>query len=162
WPERTAGCAHRRANRSDDRRPARRAAPGRVAGAGRAASGAAGPGARADQTAGRPTRVLAAGAVRRGHPAGRLADRPAPRHVGGGESPAAGGAKKIGGAAIAGAILGGIMGGGKGAAIGSATGAAGGTAAVMAGDRTIVSMPSGQLMTAKLSAPATITVERRE
>jgi type IV secretory pathway VirB10-like protein len=78
------------------------------------------------------------------------------------ESPAAGSAKKIGGAAIAGAILGGIMGGGKGAAIGGATGAAGGTAAVMSGDRTIVSMPSGQLMTAKLSAPATITVERRE
>ena len=78
------------------------------------------------------------------------------------ESPAAGSAKKIGGAAIAGAILGGIMGGGKGAAIGGATGAAGGTAAVMSGDRTIVNMPSGQLMTAKLSAPATITVERRE
>jgi type IV secretory pathway VirB10-like protein len=79
-----------------------------------------------------------------------------------GESPAASSAKKIGGGAIAGAILGGILGGGKGAAIGSATGAAGGTAAVMSGDRTIVSMPSGQLMTAKLSAPATITVERRE
>ena len=79
-----------------------------------------------------------------------------------GESPASGSAKKIGGAAIAGAILGGIMGGGKGAAIGSATGAAGGTAAVMSGDRTIVNMPAGQLMTAKLSAPATITVERRE
>jgi uncharacterized protein YcfJ len=78
------------------------------------------------------------------------------------ESPAAGSAKKIGGGAIAGAILGGILGGGKGAAIGSATGAAGGTAAVMTGDRTIDSMSPAQLMTAKLSAPATITVERRE
>ena len=42
------------------------------------------------------------------------------------ESPAASSAKKIGGAAIAGAILGGIMGGGKGAATGGAIGAAGG------------------------------------
>jgi hypothetical protein len=78
------------------------------------------------------------------------------------ESPAASSAKKIGGAAIAGAILGGIMGGGKGAATGGAIGAAGGTAAVMSGDRTVVNMASGQLMTVKLSAPATITVERRE
>ena len=79
-----------------------------------------------------------------------------------GESPSANSAKKIGGAAIAGAILGGIMGGGKGAATGGAIGAAGGTAAVMSGDRTIVNMASGQLLTVKLSAPATITVERRE
>ena len=78
------------------------------------------------------------------------------------ESPAASSAKKIGGAAIAGAILGGIMGGGKGAATGGAIGAAGGTAAVMSGDRTVVNMASGQLMTVKLAAPATITVERRE
>ena len=78
------------------------------------------------------------------------------------ESPAASSAKKIGGAAIAGAILGGIMGGGKGAATGSAIGAAGGGAAVMAGDRTVVTMAAGQVMTVKLSAPATITVERRE
>jgi hypothetical protein len=78
------------------------------------------------------------------------------------ESPAASSAKKIGGAAIAGAILGGIMGGGKGAATGGAIGAAGGTAAVMSGDRTVVNMAAGQLLTVKLSAPATITVERRE
>jgi hypothetical protein len=77
-------------------------------------------------------------------------------------SPAASSAKKIGGAAIAGAILGGIMGGGKGAATGSAIGAAGGTAAVMSGDRTVVNMAAGQHLTVKLSAPATITVERRE
>jgi len=79
-----------------------------------------------------------------------------------GESPAASSAKKIGGAAIAGAILGGIMGGGKGAATGGAIGAAGGGAAVMAGDRTVVTMAAGQVMTVKLAAPATITVERRE
>jgi hypothetical protein len=78
------------------------------------------------------------------------------------DSPAASSAKKIGGAAIAGAILGGIMGGGKGAATGGAIGAAGGTAAVMSGDRTVVNMAAGQLLTVKLSAPATITVERRE
>lgn len=79
-----------------------------------------------------------------------------------GEPPAASSAKKIGGAAIAGAILGGIMGGGKGAATGAGIGAAGGTAAVMSGDRTVVNMAAGQLLTVKLSAPATITVERRE
>jgi outer membrane biosynthesis protein TonB len=78
------------------------------------------------------------------------------------ESPAGTSAKKIGGAAVAGAILGGILGGGKGAAIGSATGAAGGSAAVMAGDRTVVNIPSGSVMAATLSSPATLTVERRE
>jgi type IV secretory pathway VirB10-like protein len=78
------------------------------------------------------------------------------------ESPAGNSAKKIGGAAVAGAILGGIMGGGKGAAIGAATGAGGGTAAVMSGDRSAVNIPSGSIVTAKLSSPATITVERRE
>ena len=78
------------------------------------------------------------------------------------ESPASTSAKKIGGAAVAGAILGGILGGGKGAAIGGATGAAGGSAAVMAGDRTVVNIPSGSILNATLSSPATITVERRE
>jgi hypothetical protein len=79
-----------------------------------------------------------------------------------GESPAGNSAKKIGGGAVAGMILGGILGGGKGAAIGGATGAAGGTAAVMSGDRATVNLASGQFLTAKLSSPATITVERRE
>lgn len=79
-----------------------------------------------------------------------------------GESPAGNSAKKIGGAAVAGAILGGIMGGGKGAAIGAATGAGGGTAAVMSGDRSAVHIAAGQFVTAKLSSPATITVERRD
>jgi hypothetical protein len=78
------------------------------------------------------------------------------------ESPAANSAKKIGGATVVGAILGGILGGGKGAAIGSATGAAGGTASVMSGDRAAVNLPSGSLLNATLSSPATITVERRE
>jgi hypothetical protein len=79
-----------------------------------------------------------------------------------GESPAGSSTKKIGGAAVAGSILGAILGGGKGAAIGGATGAAGGTAAVMAGDRSVVNVPSGTIVNAKLSSPATITVERRE
>ena len=79
-----------------------------------------------------------------------------------GESPANSSAKKIGGGAVGGAILGAILGGGKGAAIGSATGAAGGTAAVMAGDRATVSLTPGSLLNARLSAPATITVERRD
>jgi len=79
-----------------------------------------------------------------------------------GESPAGDSAKKIGVAAVGGAILGGILGGKKGAAIGSATGVAGGTAAVMAGDRQAASLRGGEIVTARLSAPATITVERRE
>jgi hypothetical protein len=79
-----------------------------------------------------------------------------------GESPAGDSAKKIGVAAVGGAILGGILGGKKGAAIGGATGAAGGTAAVMSGDRQAASLRGGEIVTARLSSPATITVERRE
>jgi hypothetical protein len=79
-----------------------------------------------------------------------------------GEEPSAASSKKIGGAAIGGAILGAILGGGKGAAIGGATGAAGGTAAVMAGDRSPAFLRPGEYLNVKLSAPATITVERRE
>src|SRR5260221_5869580 len=51
------------------------------------------------------------------------------------ESPAGTSAKKIGGAAVAGAVLGRILGRGKGAAIGGATGAAGRSAARSAGRR---------------------------
>jgi hypothetical protein len=79
-----------------------------------------------------------------------------------GESPAGDSAKKIGVAAVGGAILGGILGGKKGAAIGGATGAAGGTAAAMQGDRHAAALRGGEIVTARLSAPATITVERRE
>jgi hypothetical protein len=79
-----------------------------------------------------------------------------------GESPSANSAKKIGVAAVGGAILGGILGGSKGAVIGGSTGAAGGTASVMAGDRNAVTVAPGTIVTAKLSSPATITVERRE
>jgi len=79
-----------------------------------------------------------------------------------GESPAGDSAKKIGVAAVGGAILGGILGGKKGAAIGGATGAAGGTAAVMSGDRQAALLRGGEIVTARLSSPATVTVERRE
>src|SRR4051794_13918595 len=79
-----------------------------------------------------------------------------------GESPAGDTTKKVGGAAVGGAILGAILGGKKGAAIGAATGVAGGTAAVMAGDRNAATLSRGEVVTPKLSAPATITVERRE
>ena len=79
-----------------------------------------------------------------------------------GESPAGDSAKKIGVAAVGGAILGGILGGKKGAAIGAATGVGGGTAAVMSGDRNAASLRGGEIVTARLSSPATITVERRE
>ena len=78
-----------------------------------------------------------------------------------GDSPANESARKIGGAAIGGAILGAIMGGGKGAAIGGAAGAAGGSAAVMAGDRNAATLPAGTVVTVRLSAPATIEVEKQ-
>jgi len=78
-----------------------------------------------------------------------------------GDSPAAESARKIGGAAIGGAILGAIMGGKKGAVVGGASGAAGGTAAVVNGDRNAATLPSGTVVTVKLTSPATIDVERR-
>jgi len=79
-----------------------------------------------------------------------------------GESPAGSSAKKIGGAAVGGAILGAILGGGKGAAIGAGAGAAGGSAAVMAGDRNAATLRQGEIINARMTSPATITVERRE
>jgi hypothetical protein len=79
-----------------------------------------------------------------------------------GESPAGDSTKKIGGAAVGGAILGAILGGKKGAAVGAATGAAGGTAAVMTGDRNAATLSRGEVVTPRLSAPATITVEKRD
>ena len=78
-----------------------------------------------------------------------------------GDAPGAESAKKIGGAAVGGAILGAILGGGKGAVIGGMTGAGGGTAAVMAGDRNPATLAAGAYVTARLSAPATIQVEKR-
>jgi hypothetical protein len=78
----------------------------------------------------------------------------------GGNSPAAGSAAKIGGAAIGGAILGAILGGGKGAAIGGSVGAAGGTAAVMAGQRNPAVLPAGAPVTVRILSPVTVTVER--
>lgn len=78
-----------------------------------------------------------------------------------GQSPTNDSAKKIGGAAVVGAILGGIVGGGKGAVIGGTVGGAGGTAAVMAGDRNPATIPQGATFNVRLSAPATIQVEKR-
>jgi type IV secretory pathway VirB10-like protein len=78
-----------------------------------------------------------------------------------GEAPSGESARKIGGATIGGAILGAIMGGKKGAIIGGATGAGAGTAAVMAGDRNAATLASGSVVTVRLTAPATIEVERR-
>jgi len=77
-----------------------------------------------------------------------------------GEPPSAESTRKIGGAAVGGAILGAILGGGKGAVLGGATGAAGGTAVVMAGDRNAAKLPTGTIVTVKLSAPVTLEVER--
>ncbi len=77
-----------------------------------------------------------------------------------GDSPSGESARKIGGAAIGGAILGAIMGGGKGAVIGGAAGAAGGSAVVMTGDRNAATLPAGTVVSVRLSAPATIEIER--
>jgi type IV secretory pathway VirB10-like protein len=77
-----------------------------------------------------------------------------------GESPANESARKIGGAAVGGAILGAIIGGGKGAMMGGAAGAAGGSAVVMTGDRNAATLPAGTVVSVRLSAPATIEMER--
>lgn len=69
--------------------------------------------------------------------------------------------KKIGGAAIGGAVLGAIMGGGKGAVLGGAAGAAGGTAVVMAGGRNPATLPGGTVVTARVTSPVSIEVEKR-
>ena len=79
-----------------------------------------------------------------------------------GDAPAADSSKKIGGAAVGGAILGAILGGGKGAMIGGMAGAGGGTAMVMAGDRNPATFQAGTIVTARLSAPATIQVQREQ
>jgi hypothetical protein len=78
-----------------------------------------------------------------------------------GESPSGESARKIGGAAAAGAILGAIIGGGKGAAIGGAAGAGGGTAVVMSGDRNAATLPAGTVVSVHLASPVTLTVERQ-
>ncbi len=75
-----------------------------------------------------------------------------------GSSPGRESAAKIGGAAVGGAILGAILGGGKGAAIGAGVGASGGTAAVMAGDRNVVTIPAGSTVSVRMRQPVTVTV----
>lgn len=77
-----------------------------------------------------------------------------------GESPSGRSAAKIGGGATAGALIGAILGGGKGAAIGAAVGAGSGTAATMAGGRRPATLPSGQLLTVRLSDAVPIEVPR--
>ncbi len=77
-----------------------------------------------------------------------------------GDSPTNEATSKIGASAVVGAILGAVVGGKKGAVIGSTTGAAGGTAAVMAGGRNAATLPAGTPLTVKLTAPATVLVER--
>ena len=77
-----------------------------------------------------------------------------------GESPSGESTRKIGGAAAGGAIIGAIIGGKKGAIVGGATGAAGGTAVVMAGDRNAATLPVGAVVTVRLAAPLTVSVEK--
>ena len=78
-----------------------------------------------------------------------------------GESASAESTKKIGGATLGGAVLGAIMGGSKGALLGGAAGAAGGTAVVMAGDRNAAKLPVGTVVTARVTSPVPVEVEKR-
>ena len=77
-----------------------------------------------------------------------------------GDSPARESAAKIGGGAVGGAVLGAILGGKKGALIGSTIGAGAGSAAVMASDASVATLPAGSTVTVRMSAPATVTVEK--
>ena len=77
-----------------------------------------------------------------------------------GDSPARESAAKIGGGAVGGAVLGAILGGKKGAIIGSTVGAGAGGAAVMASEPNTATLPAGSTVTVRMSAPATVTVEK--
>jgi hypothetical protein len=77
-----------------------------------------------------------------------------------GESATGATTAKVGTGAAAGAILGGILGGKRGAIIGAAAGAGGGTAAVMASDAKEAVLANDTPLTARLTAPVTITIER--
>jgi hypothetical protein len=77
-----------------------------------------------------------------------------------GDSPARESAAKIGGGAVGGAVLGAIFGGKKGAIIGSTVGAGAGGAAVAASDASTATLPAGSTVTVRMSAPATVTVEK--
>jgi hypothetical protein len=77
-----------------------------------------------------------------------------------GDAPGTEATSKVGASAVVGAILGAVVGGKKGAAIGGAAGAAGGTAAVMAGDRNHAVLAAGSPLTVRLTAPATVVIER--
>jgi hypothetical protein len=77
-----------------------------------------------------------------------------------GDSPARESAAKIGGGAVGGAVLGAILGGKKGAIIGTTIGAGAGGAAVAASDASTASLPAGSTVTVRMSAPATVTVEK--
>ena len=77
-----------------------------------------------------------------------------------GDSPARESVAKIGGGAVGGAVLGAILGGKKGAIIGSTVGAGAGGAAVAASDASMATLPAGSTVTVRMSAPATVTVEK--
>ncbi|OFW14699.1 MAG: hypothetical protein A3H29_05180 [Acidobacteria bacterium RIFCSPLOWO2_02_FULL_67_21] len=76
-----------------------------------------------------------------------------------GDAPAGRSTATIGGGAIGGAIIGGILGGTRGAVIGGSVGAGAGTAAALAGGRSAATLPSGTLVTVRLTKPAYVTLE---
>lgn len=77
-----------------------------------------------------------------------------------GDAPGNATAAKIGGGAVAGAILGAIVGGAKGAAIGGSAGAGAGTVAVMSGERSTATFPTGSEINTRIVSPVTVTVEK--
>jgi hypothetical protein len=77
-----------------------------------------------------------------------------------GDSPTKESAAKIGGGAVGGAVIGAILGGKKGAIIGSTVGAGAGGAAVAASEPNAATLPAGSTVTVRMSAPATVTVEK--
>ena len=77
-----------------------------------------------------------------------------------GESPARDSAAKIGGGAVGGAVLGAILGGKKGALIGSTVGAGAGGTAVAMSEPSTATLQAGSTVTVRMSAPATVTVEK--
>ena len=79
-----------------------------------------------------------------------------------GESPTNEAVAKVGAGTVVGSILGALIGGKKGAAIGAGAGAAGSTAAVAAGDPNNVVIVSGTVLTVRLTAPVSVTIERHD
>lgn len=77
-----------------------------------------------------------------------------------GDSPARDSVTKVGVGAAGGAIIGGVMGGRKGALLGGLAGAGAGATAAATGERSIAALTAGSPLSVRLTAPATVMIER--